>query len=215
MVYSVNQLISVISKGGGIAKSNIFKVTLPPLGEGTRDYDLLCKAANIPGRVAATTERTIGPVITDVGNGFTNTDVTLTFMVLNDYRIKHYFDRWQSLVFSQGNSHGKKYELGYKKDYAKTIKIAALRPGLPIIDAAYTRGSVDLNSSTKFDEVVYSVELYQAFPKSVTGFELNNELDGIIELQVDISFDTFKSQNEKQREKQTEIINELNSALAN
>ena len=211
MVYSVNQLISVISKGGGIAKSNIFKVTLPPLGEGTRDYDLLCKAANIPGRVAATTERTIGPVITDVGNGFTNTDVTLTFMVLNDYRIKHYFDRWQSLVVSQR----KKYELGYKEDYAKTIKIAALRPGLPIIDAAYTRGSVDLNSSTKFDEVVYSVELYQAFPKSVTGFELNNELDGIIELQVDISFDTFKSQNEKQREKQTEIINELNSALAN
>jgi len=211
MVYSVNQLISVISKGGGIAKSNIFKVTLPPLGEGTRDYDLLCKAANIPGRVAATTERTIGPVITDVGNGFTNTDVTLTFMVLNDYRIKHYFDRWQSLVFSQGNSHGKKYELGYKKDYAKTIKIAALRPGLPIIDAAYTRGSVDLNSSTKFDEVVYSVELYQAFPKSVTGFELNNELDGIIELQVDISFDTFKTQ----REKQTEIINELISELDN
>jgi hypothetical protein len=205
MVYSIEQLKSAISKGGGIAKSNIFKVTLPPLGEGTRDYDLLCKAANIPGRVAATTERTIGPVITDVGNGFTNTDVTLTFMVL-----KHYFDRWQSLVFSQGNSHGKKYELGYKKDYAKTIKIAALRPGLPIIDAAYTRGSVDLNSSTKFDEVVYSVELYQAFPKSVTGFELNNELDGIIELQVDISFDTFKTQ----REKQTEINIEFNSELA-
>lgn len=219
MVYSVDQLKSVIGSGGGVAKSNIFRVTLPSLGEAngnsSREYNLLCKAANIPGKSVATTERVIGPISADVANGIVYADVSLTFMVLNDYGIKDYFDRWQSLAFSQD-----KYELGYKGDYVKTIKIEALKQGfgLPVYQTALglpklpsnlqnrlpkigpfdlAQGELDLNFISG-DDVTHSVELFDAFPKTVAGFDYNNDPDGIVELQVDISFDTFKTETEKQ-----------------
>lgn len=219
MVYSVDQLKSVISKRGGVARSNVFRVTLPSLGEknggSSREFDLLCKAANIPGKALATTERTIGPITESITNGIVYADVSLTFMVLNDYGIRDYFDRWQALAFDQ-----EAYELGYKREYVKTVKIDALKVGfgLPVYQTPLglpklpsniqnrlpkigpfdlAQGEIDLDIISG-DDVTYSVELIDAFPKSVTGFDYNNDPDGIVELQVELAYSTFKSKTEKQ-----------------
>ena len=98
MGYSIDELKGVISKGGGIAKTNVFRVILPAFagvtGQDQRSINLLCKAVNVPGRAAATADRKIGPITQKIANGVIFADVSMTFMVLNDFGIKNYFNNY-------------------------------------------------------------------------------------------------------------------------
>jgi len=219
MAYSVDQLKGAISKGGGLAMTNLFRVILPALGAksggATREYNLICKAVNVPGKQIATADRMIGPVSQKIVNGVIFGEVTLTFMVLNDYGIKNYFDRWSDLAIDPNT-----YEIGYKRDYAKPVKIQALKKGigLPVYKTSLgipklpssiqnrlpkigpfdlAQGELDLNFITK-DQVAYEVELEDAFPTSITGIEYNNEQDGIAEISISLSYTVWKSTAQKQ-----------------
>jgi hypothetical protein len=68
------------------------------------------QAVNVPGKSVATADRMIGPITQKIANGVIFADVTLTFMVLNDFGIKNYFDQWADLAIDPNT-----YELGYKK----------------------------------------------------------------------------------------------------
>jgi len=214
MVYSVDQLKSVIGKGGGVAHTNLYKVTLPslgsPNGNASREHNLLCKAVNIPGKNLVSAEKTIGAIQVQQVNGITYGDVSMTFMVLNDFGIKDYFDRWQALAFNEDT-----YEVRYKSEYEKTVIISALKKGfgLPVYQTSLglpklpsnlqnrlpkigpfdlAQGEIDLDFITD-DQITYEVILNRAFPKIVSGFEFNNELDGIAELTVELNYDDFKT----------------------
>jgi len=136
-------------------------------------------------------------------------------MVLNDYGIKNYFDRWSDLAIDPNT-----YEIGYKRDYAKPVKIQALKKGigLPVYKTSLgipklpssiqnrlpkigpfdlAQGELDLNFITK-DQVAYEVELEDAFPTSITGIEYNNEQDGIAEISISLSYTVWKSTAQKQ-----------------
>jgi len=214
MVYSVDQLKSVIGSGGGVAKTNLFKVTLPslgnPNGNASREHNLLCKAVNIPGKNLVSAERTIGAIQVQQVNGITYGDVSMTFMVLNDFGIKDYFDRWQSLAFNED-----KYEARYKTEYEKTVVISALKKGvgLPVYQTSLglpklpsnlqnrlpkigpfdlAQGELDLDFITD-DQITYEVTLNRAFPKIVSGFEYTDEADGIAELIVELNYDSYRT----------------------
>jgi hypothetical protein len=219
MAYSVDQLKGAISKGGGLATTNLFRVILPALGAksggATREYNLICKAVNVPGKLIATTDRMIGPINQKIASGIVFADVTLTFMVLNDYGIKNYFDQWSDLAIDPNT-----YEIGYKRDYVKPVKIQALKKGigLPVYKTSLgipklpssiqnrlpkigpfdlAQGELDLNFITK-DQVAYEVELEDAFPTSVTGIDFTNDPDGIAEISIELSYTTWKSTTQKQ-----------------
>ena len=219
MAYSVDEFKGVISKGGGVAMTNLFRVILPPLGEksgeATREYNLICKAVNVPGKQIATADRIIGPVSQKIVNGVIFGDVTLTFLVLNDFGIKNYFDRWADLAIDPNT-----YEVGYKRDYSKPVKIQALKKGfgLPVYKTSLgipklpssiqnrlpkigpfdlAQGELDLDFVTK-DQITYEVELEDAFPTSITGIEFSNDQDGIAEISISLSYTTWKSTTQKQ-----------------
>lgn len=160
---SIDNLKSLINGKGGAARSNRFLVMLPPMaGVTSEELNLMCRDTNIPGRQMLTRERTIGLQTRKVAYGFAQEDVTMTFLLLNDYSARRYFEVWQNMVIDQ-----ERFEIGYKKDYSKTVSVYQL-------DQA--------------DRVVYKCDLLEAFPTTMNALQLNNEADGILELNVQLSY---------------------------
>lgn len=173
MSYSIEQLKGEIGKGGGIAKANLYRVILPIIPEiyinltgialpTSRTLNILCKNAQLPGRQLLTTERTIGTVAQKVAYGFANDDVNLTFMGLNNYVARKYFEDWQHYALNQNS-----YEVKYKTQYAKTVTIQQL----------------DMR-----DNVVYSVNLEKAFPTQILNVDFANDATTPIDVSVTLSY---------------------------
>jgi hypothetical protein len=178
---SVDELKSIASVKLGFARPNNFLVTLPDLGGVSgRELNVLCKSTTLPGKQVLTSDRRIGMEFQKVAYGYAVDDVTMTFYCMNDYGVKKYFDAWRSITV--GEELG---ELKYKNDYAKSVTIHQLRK--PLVGLSKAIGPLRANIGIGGGSV-YSVELREAFPTTMTAIELNNELDGLVELSVQLSY---------------------------
>lgn len=212
---SIDQFKSIVSAKEGVARPNLFAVELPSLpGATNRDVNLICKDVQLPGRQVLSNERRIGLKYEKMAYGYAVTDVSMTFHVLNDYGIREYFEFWQGLaVNDRGQTVG--YQRG-KDGYGKTVKIHQLRKGfsLPFAKKDFNFGSnlpseiknklpkigpfdlaqgqLDLSYITN-DDIVYTCELEYAYPTSMNAIQLNNDLDGIVELNVQLSYSNWSS----------------------
>lgn len=182
----IDQLKTLATKSRGFAKSNLFQVTLPSLGKfDTRDLNILCTNVNLPGRQIMTQERLIGVKGRKMPNGFASDDVGMTFYCMNDYRIKDYFEEWQNRVINQDT-----YEIGYPSSYVQDVKIAQLERGLSLdlpFDINIFGINLDVDLRTR-DKVVYECKLLDAYPTTMNAIELSNELDGLVQLNVQLSY---------------------------
>jgi hypothetical protein len=122
---------------------------------------------------------------------------------MNNYGIKEYFETWQNLAVNQQTK-----EIGYQSEYARNIEIEqfqkvtklperfrsefdnSLLPRLSDIDIVREFFNVrdQLN-----DLVVYRCKLIDAFPSSMTAIQLNNDLDGIVELNIQLSYTNWET----------------------
>ena len=206
---NIEQMKSLISRKDGIARSNVFRVKLPSLpGATSEEVNLLCKDVVLHGKQVLTNERKVGMKTQKTPYGYGVSDVSMTFYVLNDYGIRKYFEVWQNLAVNQDA-----HEIGYlrgQEGYGKQIVIEQLKKGigLPVystplgipklpseiqnrlprfgpIDLA--QGQLDLNYVTN-DDVIYSCTLIDAFPTTMNDIQLNNELDGVVEVNVQLSY---------------------------
>lgn len=197
---SIDQFKSLVSQKNGIARPNLFRVQLPALpGASTSELNILCKDVVLPGRQIMTTERTIGLKRAKIPYGYAVDDVSMTFHVLNDYGVKEYFEAWQSLAVNQNT-----YEVGYQRGgngYGKRVVIEQLRkvdktPGLSsLFSTVNNQQMLDLFYSTSSGSEsikVYECELIDAFPTTMNAINLTNELDGIIELNIQLSYTDWK-----------------------
>lgn len=215
MVESIDRLKSLISNKNGLARSNLFRVKLPSIpGASSEEMNILCKDVSLPGRQIVTNERRIGMELAKVPYGYAVTDISLTFHVLNDYGVKEYFETWQNLAVNQN-----RYEVGYQKSsigspgYARDVIIEQFRK-VPRLPRRFTNEFRDENGLTQFlprlsdidlvqnifglqdqinDLVVYKCRLIDAFPTTLNGIQLNNELDGVVELNVQLSYTNWDS----------------------
>ena len=196
MSFSVDQMKSLIGKKGGLAMANLWKVQLPNLGvEASYDLNLLCKDVQLPGRQILTQERIIGMKQKKVAYGYAEEDVSMTFYVMNDYGIKEYFDEWQSRIIDFQTK-----ELKYKDDYVFDIEITQLqkkkRNGLTVnFEIDFTANNLaDLfDFSNTSDIEVYKCKLIRAFPTTINALQLNSEQNGLLELNVQFSYDDWVS----------------------
>jgi len=209
---SIEQLKSIISQKDGIARGNVFSVRLPSMpGATSSEINLLCTNVNIPGRQIMTQERRHGIIKQKVATDNLYDDVNLTFLLLNDYGVRQYFDVWQSLCVNQERG-----EVGYLNSYAKDVQIQQMAKGvgLPIYKTPlgiprlpadiqnnlpkigpfdFAQGELDLSFATA-DKVVYSCTLVQAFPTTMTLVELGNDApDDILRLNVQLSYKYWTS----------------------
>ena len=194
MVASIDKFKSLLSQKGGLARSNLFRVVLPPLaGVSSQEMDVLCTNVNLPGRQIMTQERLIGIKGQKMPTGFVQDDVSMTFIVLNDYGVKKYFEAWQQLTVNQDT-----YEISYLSTYAKDIRIDQLKKGytfeLAGIDKLLSNlTGLNVDVDLTVESFAYSCVLYDAFPTSLNAIELTNDLDGYVQLNVQLSYRNWKA----------------------
>ena len=180
----------------GIAMANQFSVELPTTigseqkrlkGIDARTANILCKNVTMPGKQIITLDKQIGLYNTKVVSGFAVDDVSMTFLVLNDYGIKRYFDDWRSNMVSEKG--GTKGTVAYKKEYVSDISIHQLKK--PIFRKGFDLGPLSIDFDL-LGSSIYSVKLIDAFPTTINSIELSNEADGLVEMTAQFSFTNWE-----------------------
>jgi len=206
MAYRIDDFKSLVSRSGGLARPNMFRVFLPSLGNGTSSLNLLCTSAELPGRQIMSTEQTIGTVNRRYASGYATTDVTLNFYVMNDHAVKNYFETWQSLVHSQQT-----YEVNYYNNYVKPVIIQHLQRGvsynilrkqLGFVDRIpnfllerlpdigpfdFSQGEIQLDIGSN-DTPVYTCLLQESYPTTMNAIQLGDAEDGVMQLSVQLTY---------------------------
>ena len=201
MANSVDELKALVNTKLGFARPNRFLVTLPSFGGGglfgiftdgasPRELNILCSNASLPAKSILTNERRIGMEYQKMAYGYQIDDVTLTFYMMNDYGVKEYFDTWRNIVINENSM-----ESNYKNDYARTITIHQLRQPL----AGFTKqlGPIRFRGGIGGGSV-YSVDLLEAFPIANSEIQLNNELDGLVQMDVVIGYTNWRRSTNKE-----------------
>jgi len=186
---SIDNLKSIISKRGGLAKTNRFQIFFtPPQGNllstqglvgaitsggglksmvnDPRDISLLCENVTIPGRQIATLDYQADKQAVKIPYSFINEDVTCSFLLTNDYYMKTMFDDWLEQVFNTES-----YRAKFKKDFTSDVVIQQLNEkNIP----------------------VYGVRLENAFPTTITGIALDNNSESAVQkISVTFSYDNY------------------------
>tara|TARA_B100001173_G_C15983053_1_gene545485 strand:+ start:885 stop:1562 length:678 start_codon:yes stop_codon:yes gene_type:complete len=208
---SIDDLKTIATTKLGFARNNQFLVQLPAIGQGTgflgflgqlfslpsipgtplatqpttKDLNILCSTAQIPGKQILTSDRKIGMEMQKIAYGYAVPDVNLTFHLMNDYGIKTYFDAWIKTAVDEENG-----TVAYKNEYQKSIKIHQLRR--PVKGFSKNVGPLNLNLELGGGSV-YVCELLEAFPTTISTIDLSNELDGMLQLSVSFSYTRWKA----------------------
>ena len=207
MSNTVDELKALANTKLGFARPNRFLVTMPTNfggsggllggiigiltggggGASGRELNILCSNATLPAKITLTSERRIGMEFQKVAYGYAVDDVSMTFYLMNDYGVKEYFDAWRNTAIPEEGSNA--FTSNYKSTYAKSITIHQLRQPLKGFSRQVgpIRFGLGLGGGS-----VYSVELLEAFPVATSAIELNNELDGLVQLTVTFAYTNWR-----------------------
>lgn len=189
---SIEQLKSQISKGGGLARPNQFLVELPSAD--SRALNILCTRASLPGKQILTHDRRINMQFEKVAYGFAVDDVSLSFLLTNDYSAKDYFDNWRKKILDEET-----LTVKYKTEYQEYVRIHQLKRPIFGINRDVNIGPLGFNIDLNIGEdTVYSVELIDAFPTTTSGVEFSNDVDAISEMTVSLSYTNWRVINSPQ-----------------
>jgi len=172
---------------GGILGSVLGLLNIGGGGASGRELNILCSNTTLPAKVTLTSERRIGMEFQKIAYGYAVDDVSMTFYLMNDYGVKEYFDAWRNSAIPEDG--GNAFTSNYKSSYAKSITIHQLRQPLKGFSRQVgpIRFGLGLGGGS-----VYSVELLDAFPVGTSAIELNNELDGLVQLTVTFAYTNWR-----------------------
>lgn len=209
----IDRLKGQISSKRGVAAPNMYKVTLPgEFGLSGDELNLLCRSVNLPSRQMVTVDRKIGNTVMKVAQDHAFDDVTMSFLLLNDYGTKRYFENWQAAVLNPDT-----LEPGYYKDYAKQVQIAQLKKGMgfPIANMDLginklglpseiqgrlpslgpinlAQGEIDFNFITGGD-IIYQCTLLDAYPTNLGSVTLTDTAESsLLELTIQLSYRNWR-----------------------
>jgi hypothetical protein len=167
----IDSLSAKISERGGLAKPNYFAVTFTgpaSINPNIWLVNALCESASLPGRAFSTAEYTTTKHAVKVPYTFINDDVTLTFLVTNDFYMKNLFEKWMKCVINDED--GKIY---YKKQYASDFTITVLSPK---------------------SQMIHKVTLQNAYPITMSAIELSNAAENqVMKVTVTLTYDNYKT----------------------
>ena len=180
---SLGNLISEYQNNGGFAKPSRYEIIItPPAGLGVansnfqlggggtiRKTSLACESISFPGRNIDTSPDTniYGPV-REIATGFSYAEVSATFRCSSDMREKRYFESWQRLSYDNIT-----WSMQYYENYIGAVQIFQL---------------------DEEDNIMYGVELVEAFPKNIGAQTLDySATDQIHKLPVTFSYRWWKN----------------------
>ena len=151
---------------GDLAKNAISGGSPKNIIPDPRDISILCESVNLPGRQISTVDYQADRQTIKIPYGIINEDVTMSFILTNDYYMKQLFDKWMSGIFDV-----EKYRVGYKKDFVTDVVIQQLN---------------------KNNVPVYSVRLEDAFPVTMQSIQLDSNSENTIQkLNVTLSYENY------------------------
>jgi len=188
---SIDNLKSVVAKKGGLARPNRFNVIFTPPSQSIlnldvgsiigsvlsgnfeadnlindpRDISLLCQSVTLPGRNISTFDHQDFKQSNKFPYTFIDGDVTISFLLTNDYYMRKMFDNWMSNIFSADS-----YIVGYKKNYAVDLIIQQL---------------------DQKNTPVYGTKLEKAFPTAIDSTELSQDGQEVVRMSVTFAYDKF------------------------
>jgi hypothetical protein len=225
MAQRVDDILSEIGKGGGLADSNLYRIKLPTINGENRGMDILCTDVSLPSRQITTREVQMGMDNTfKVAYGDSYTDINVSFILLNDFGARYYFEAWQSTAYDSENK-----ILRYNKSYVKPVILQVLRKGvafditkkklfnagkipssirsrLPRLGPLdFAQGEFDLNFITK-DDIIYEIELTDCFPYSMSQIDLGGGAEQrLLKQTVQLSFKKFKTKSKYDKGRGSQI----------
>ena len=143
--------------------------TLGGLSETLRQTSLACESISFPGRNIDTSPDTniYGPV-REIATGFSYAEISSTFRCSSDMREKRYFESWQRLSYDNIT-----WSMQYYENYIGAVQIFQL---------------------DEEDNIMYGVELVEAFPKTIGAQTLDYSVtDQIHKLPVTFSYRWWKN----------------------
>ena len=163
----------------GYAVSNRFEVILQPpitLGKHYTDWrkvSLRCESVSLPGRnLDSMTDGNVYGPTREIVKGVTYAEnMALTFVSSGGLEERVFFEEWQKLAFSEET-----WNVNYYNDYIGTIEVYVLdRGGKPAKarQPSTIPGSGGKKAPTGQVSRRYGIRLMEAFPKTITGTELN------------------------------------------
>lgn len=187
----IDKFKSVIGKRGGLAPSNRFAVYMAlPLvsfdpqnliakafGKGTakpfvndpRDVSILCDSVSLPGRQISTNDFSSNLLVKKMPYAYINDDVTMSFHITNDHFMKKYFENWFNRMFDR-----RTMTMRYKSDYTTDVIIQQL---------------------DQRDIPVYTCTLKNAFPTTITGYEVSNSAENSTQkMSITLSYDDWSEE---------------------
>tara|TARA_B100000282_G_scaffold293416_1_gene268705 strand:+ start:1590 stop:2225 length:636 start_codon:yes stop_codon:yes gene_type:complete len=191
-VSSIDKLKSTISQKGGLAPANRFSVIFTPpsqsilnldiqgligsavsgnfspsqLVNDPRDIAILCQSVTLPGSTIATYEEGLHKQVRKFPYTFIDDEVTMSFLLTNDYYMRKMFDNWMSNIVNKES-----HLVGYKNDYSVDVIIQQLnQKNIP----------------------VYGVKLEKAFPTTISSSELSQDSGEFVRFEVTWAYDKYK-----------------------
>ena len=198
---SIDSIKSTINRRGGVARGNRYAVYVSHPSKGMnsllkfdpatllnnlisgdgihigdfisdpRDMFLLCQTCTLPGKRITTTEATHNHHMTKKPYSMMTDEVSMTFLLTNDYYIKKYFDMWQEMIIDTAGRH---YKAFYKDEYCTDILIQQLSSSNDVIPG-------------------YTIKLENAYPITVGSIDLAEGSDGLMDLSITFEYDNFRS----------------------
>jgi hypothetical protein len=168
---TVDQLIATIKNSGGTAKANRYRVLFID-GDGDK-LNIMCDSVTWPGRQIVTTEYSTSMKATKKPYGFLNEDVSISFILSNDWYTWNYLKEWQALTINDIDSDNGTYSVNLKSDYARQVVVEHL---------------------DEQDRVRKTLKLYAAYPTTLNAIELGNSNENtIIRCTALLSYDNWES----------------------
>tara|TARA_B000000609_G_C24170858_1_gene350240 strand:+ start:1303 stop:1836 length:534 start_codon:yes stop_codon:yes gene_type:complete len=167
---NISEFRSRLDAAGGIAKPNKFMLELPMnINGGDFDIDVkqslnvFCQTVNLPGKQIATTPREIGIKYEKMVNGYEVDDISISFLLTNDFTAKRYFETWAASAINYSNQ-----KINYKTDYERDVIIHQL----------------DQQGKTN-----YKCKLKEAFPTTLNPIEMADQAnDTFVQYNVQLSY---------------------------
>lgn len=195
---NIDDFKSLVSEGRGFAKSNLYYIKFPTIA-GINGYNmgLFCSSIDIPTRQLNTVERVLGVTSQNVVYGYTNPAVNASFNVMNDQKVRTYFENWMQYILPEYNDLEANFEARYPDTYVAPVHIYQLRKEkvLPLFSKNFDKkiGPINLNIDIDIDIGKNSVATYhwvldRAFPVSMTSGSLSDAGSEISQVQVEFNY---------------------------
>jgi len=201
---NIDEFKSLISEGRGLTKSNLYYVKFPTIaGINAYDLGLLCNNIDIPTRQMTSVDRQLGVTNQKIVYGYANPPISATFRVLNNQKVRDYFQNWQDFILPEYSDNEASFEAKYPNQYVATIHIYQLEraESYPLFSRNFDKklGPLNINIDIDIDIGKSSIANYhwiidRAFPVTFTSTGLSDDASEFGSITVEFEYKSWKGE---------------------